>query len=243
VDIRKDKFTLHDSDNIRRSTETSVPYMRILHIALCLMIAAGAATAARASYYDSPLELDVTGSYTQAASGMVFPESVAGFERTGIVRYNSEGTDESADYLLDVAGKEIGISVYVYPVPADLGTELAKVLPQADLIGALSMLVEQLFADEEQEIVAVHSGADLLDESDIAFSQRGVNYPGNGATFRYSEEFFGRVAKVHSQLYLYPMVAREWMVKYRVTYPDGLDSQAQVDAFMHALPWTIRGLK
>ncbi len=105
------------------------------------------------------------------------------------------------------------------------------------------MLVEQLFADEEQEIVAVHSGADLLDESDIAFSQRGVNYPGNGATFRYSEEFFGRVAKVHSQLYLYPMVAREWMVKYRVTYPDGLDSQAHADAFMQALPWTIRGLK
>ena len=122
------------------------------------MIALGVATAARANYYDSPRELDVMGSYTQAASGMVFPESVAGFTRSGIVRYNSEGTDESADYLLDVAGKEIGISVYVYPVPADLGSELAKVLPQADLIGALSMLVEQLFADEEQGVVEVHSG-------------------------------------------------------------------------------------
>lgn len=217
--------------------------MLITRIALCLMIAAGAATVAHANYYDSPRELDVMGPYTQAASGMVFPQTVAGFERTGIVRYNSEGTDESADYLLDVSGQEIGISVYVYPVPADLGTELAKVLPQADLIGALSMLVEQLFADEEQGIVEVHSGAQLLDEGDISFSQHGVEYPGNAATFRYNEEFFGRVAKVRSQLYLYPMVAKEWMVKYRVTYPDGLDSQAQVDAFMHALPWTIRGLK
>jgi hypothetical protein len=207
------------------------------------MIAVGAGTAARANYYDSPREMDVTGPYTQAASGMVFPESVAGFERTGIVRYNSEGTDESADYVLDVAGKEIGISVYVYPVPADLGTELAKVLPQADLIGALSMLVEQLFADEEQGIVQVHSAADLLDESDTSFSQHGVEYPGSVATFRYNEEFFGRVAKVRSQLYLYPMVAREWIVKYRVTYPDGLEGESQVNAFMHALPWTIKGLK
>src|SRR5258706_6175334 len=218
-------------------------FMLITRIALCLMIVAGTAAAARANYYDSPRELDVMGSYTQAASGMVFPESVAGFERTGIVRYNSEGTDESADYLLDVAGKEIGISVYVYPVPADLGTELAKVLPQTDLIGALSMLVEQLFADEEQGVVQVHSGADLLDESDISFSQHGVDYPGNVATFRYNEEFFGRVAKVRSELHLYPMVAREWMVKYRVTYPDGLDSQSQMKAFMHSLSWTIKGLK
>jgi hypothetical protein len=207
------------------------------------MIAVGAGTAARANYYDSPRELDVTGPYTQAASGMVFPESVAGFERSGIIRYNSEGTDESADYLLDVAGKEIGISVYVYPVPADLGTELAKVLPQGDLIGALSMLVEQLFADEEEGIVQVHSAADLLDESDTSFSQHGVEYPGNVATFRYNEEFFGRAMKVRSQRYLYPMVAKQWMVKYRVTYPDGLDGEAQVNAFMHALPWTIKGLK
>ena len=228
---------------MRLAIGARMAFMLITRIALCLVIAAGAATAARANYYDSPRELDVTGSYTQAASGMVFPESVAGFERTGIVRYNSEGTDESADYLLDVAGKEIGISVYVYPVPADLGTELAKVLPEADLIGALSMLVEQLFADEEQGIVEVHSGVDLLDESDTSFSQHGVNYPGNVATFRYNEEFFGRVVKVRSQLYLYPMVAKEWMVKYRVTYPDGVDSESQVNAFMAALPWTIKGLK
>jgi hypothetical protein len=228
---------------MRQATGAGVPFMLISRIVLCLVIASGAGTAARANYYDSPRELDVTGPYTQAASGMVFPESVAGFERTGIVRYNSEGTDESADYLLDVAGKEIGISVYVYPVPADLGSELAKVLPQGDLIGALSMLVEQLFADEEQGVVQVHAGADLLDEGDISFSQHGVEYPGNVATFRYNEEFFGRVAKVRSQLYLYPMVARQWMVKYRVTYPDGLDSEPQVNAFMRALPWTIEGLK
>jgi hypothetical protein len=217
--------------------------MLIARIAMCGMILIGACSVARANYYDSPRELDVMGPYTQAASGMVFPESVAGFARNGIVRYNSEGTDESADYLLDVAGQEIGISVYVYPVPADLGSELAKVLPQADLIGALSMLVEQLFADEEQGIVEVHSGADLLGESDISFSQHGVEYPGNIATFRYNEEFFGRVEKVRSQLYLYPMVAKAWMVKYRVTYPDGVDGASQVDAFMRALPWTIRGLK
>ena len=63
-----------------------MPIKLISRIALCGMMVLGAGTVARANYYDSPLELDITGSYTQAASGMVFPESVAGFERTGIVR-------------------------------------------------------------------------------------------------------------------------------------------------------------
>jgi hypothetical protein len=32
-------------------------------------------------------------------------------------------------------------------------------------------------------------------------------------------------------------------MKYRVTYPDGVDGAAPAAAFVKALPWTIRGLK
>jgi hypothetical protein len=63
------------------------------------------------------------------------------------------------------------------------------------------------------------------------------------SAFRYNENFFGRVQKVRSQLQLFPMVAGKWMVKYRVTYPDGYEGAAPANAFIHALPWTIRGLK
>lgn len=199
--------------------------------------------AARAEYYDQPRELDIMGAYTQAASGMAFPEMAAGFTRTGIVRYNSEGTDESAEYLLDAPGKEIGISVYIYPVPINLAGELAKVLPSDELTRTRSMLSEQLFADEEQSIIEVHSGANILNEGATSVEQGGVAYPGYIASFRYAEDFFGQVQPVRSQLYLFPMVGEKWMVKYRVTYPDSLNGAAEVGEFVRALPWTIRGLK
>ena len=207
------------------------------------LAALGICQAARAEYYNEPRELDIMGSYTQSASGMVFPEAVAGFMRNGIVRYNSEGSDEEVDYLLDMPGKEVGISLYVYPVPANLGEELAKALPRDDLYPALLMFSEQLFTDEEQGIYQVHPGADVLEEKRVSHDQPGISYPGYMAAFRYREEFFGKTQRVRSELHLFPLVGKSWMVKYRITYPEGLDAAAQVAGFMRALPWTIHEAK
>lgn len=210
---------------------------------LCAIFLLAASGLARAEYYDEPREVEVTGSYTQAATGMVFPVSVKDFQRDEVIRYNSERTDESATYIQDKEGKEIAITIYVYPVPADLGTALTQSLPKDDLVGAWYMLGQQLFDEEEQGVVELHGGAELVDGGETSFEQHGVSYPGAVSTFRYDEDFFGRVRKVRSQLILFPMVGGKWMVKYRVTYPEGYDGAAPASAFIHALPWTIRGLK
>ena len=211
--------------------------------ALCGLFFWGAPKLAQANYFDDPREVEVSGPYTQAATGMIFPESVGDFKRTDVISYNSERTDESAGYLLEKDAKQIAITVYVYPVPADLGTALTQNLPKDDLVGAWYMLGEELFNEEEQGIVELHPGSQLLDGGETAFEQHGVTYPGAVSTFRYDEEFFGRVQKVRSQLQLFPMVGGKWMVKYRVTYPEGFDGAGAANAFIHALPWTIRGLK
>ena len=220
-----------------------MPIKLASRVFVCGLFLLGFAGAARANYYDSPRELDVTGPYTQPPSGMVFPDSVAGFQRTGIVSYNSERTDESVDYLLETPAKKIAVSVYVYPAPADIGAELAKALPKDDLAGVLYMLSEQLFADEEQAILELHSGAQVLDEGETSLDQHGIDYPGYAASFRYREDFFGEVLPVRSQLYLFAMVGGKWMVKYRITYPASIDAGAETEAFIHRLPWTIRGMK
>jgi hypothetical protein len=211
--------------------------------ALCGLFFLGAPKLAQANYFDDPREVEVSGPYTQAATGMIFPESVGDFKRTDVISYNSERTDESAGYLLEKDAKQIAITVYVYPVPADLGTALTQNLPKDDLVGAWYMLGEELFNEEEQGIVELHPGSQLLDGGETAFEQHGVTYPGAVSTFRYDEDFFGRVQKVRSQLQLFPMVGGKWMVKYRVTYPEGFDGAGPANAFIHALPWTIRGLK
>jgi hypothetical protein len=105
------------------------------------------------------------------------------------------------------------------------------------------MLGEQLFSEEEQAIVELHRGSDVVDESETSLEQNGITYPGFAATFRYDEDFFGEVQPVRSQLILFPTVRGNWMVKYRITYPDAVDGASQATAFIHALPWTIRETK
>jgi len=219
--------------------------LRVAAIGLCGLLVLGSFGVGQAAYYDDPKDVDVTGPYTQAASGMVFPEAVGDFKRDDVISYNSERTDESATYILEKDGKEsVAITVYVYPVPLDIGSALVQSLPQADVAGALYMLTEQLFADEEQAITEVHQGSEILDEGITSHDERGFSFPGTMGSFRFREDFFGTVERVRSQLYLFSMVGGKWMVKYRVTYPETTsDGAAQANAFMHALPWTIRGMR
>jgi hypothetical protein len=196
---------------------------------------------ANAEYYDTPKDIDVSGPYTQAASGMLFPDHVLDFQRSAVTRYNSEGTEESADYLLDMPGKQAMVSVYVYPAPAEIAEALASSLSTDELADALYMVAEQLFGDEEDAIQQLHGGAELLDEGDTSLPQQGRQWPGNYAAFRYDEDAFGKVQRVDSKLYLFPMVAGKWMVKFRITAPEG-DGAEEAERFVHALPWTIHGM-
>lgn len=218
---------------------------RVAAMGLCGLLVLGGFGGARAAYYDDPRDVDVMGPYTQEASGMVFPEAVGTFKRDEVISYNSERTDESATYIQEKDGKEsVAITIYVYPVPLDIGSALLQSLPQADVPGVLYMLTEQLFADEEQAISEVHRGTEILDEGITSHDERGFSQPGTMASFRYNEDFFGDVQKVHSQLHLFSMVGGKWMVKYRVTYPETTsDGAAQANQFMRSLPWTIRGMR
>ena len=206
-----------------------------------LLSTPSAVVATKAEYYDTPKDLEVTGPYTQAATGMVFPDHVLDFGRTAVTRYNSEGTEESADYLLDTPGKQAMVSVYVYPAPAEIAQALAATLPRDELADALYMIAEQLFSDEEQAIEQLHPGAELVDEGDTSLKKSGREWPGNYAGFRYDEDYFGKVQPVDSKLYLFPMVAGKWMVKFRITAPMG-DGLQETERFLQALPWTIRGM-
>jgi hypothetical protein len=218
--------------------EEFMPGFRLPAVALLLALTVRAG----AAEYDVPKDLDVTGPYTQEATGMMFPEHVLDFERTGVTRYNSDGTEESADYILDEAGRQSMVSVYVYPAPADIAEALAGALPTDELAGVLYMLAEQLFADEEQAIADLHPGAELRDEGDTTIQKQGRDWPGDYALFRYNEDAFGKVQRVDSKLYLFPMVGGKWMVKFRISAPNG-NGEAEGERFVRALPWTIRGMK
>lgn len=196
---------------------------------------------ARAEEYDPPKDIDVTGPYTQAATGMVFPEQVQDFTRTAVTRYNSEGTEESADYELDAPGRQAAVTVYVFPAPAEIAQALASTLSRDEVADALYMIAEQLFGDEEEAIQNLHPGAELTAEGDTSITQQGRQFPGNYAAYRYNENAFGKVQQVDSKLYLFPMVGGKWMIKFRITAPTSL-GENEAERFVRALPWTIPNL-
>ncbi|HEX5279686.1 MAG TPA: hypothetical protein VFW28_06380 [Micropepsaceae bacterium] len=172
---------------------------------------------------------------------MIFPVQVLGFARTAITRYNSEGSEESADYEIDQPDAQAAVTVYVFPAPADIASALASNLPRDQVADALYMIAEQLFGDEEEAIQALHPGAELLDEGDTTITEQGKQFPGNYAAYRYDENAFGKRQRVDSKLYLFPMVAGKWMVKFRITAADA-NGTAQAEKFIRTLPWTIHNL-
>ena len=67
--------------------------------------------------------VDLKGAYAHADSGITFPESAAGFVRTGARRYDSAGKDVGICYGRTVGGVRVVATIYVFPpARADTGS-------------------------------------------------------------------------------------------------------------------------
>lgn len=69
-------------------------------------------------YLAQPERLAVRGAYVHTASGITMPESIAGFQRDAVFRYDEDGLDVSAGYNLVTPSQHIAATVYVYPAPS-----------------------------------------------------------------------------------------------------------------------------
>jgi hypothetical protein len=61
-----------------------------------------------------PDHVAVRGAYVHSASKITLPESVAGFQRDGVTRYDADGLDVSGAYNLVTPSRRIAVTVYVY---------------------------------------------------------------------------------------------------------------------------------
>jgi hypothetical protein len=172
--------------------------------------------------------VEVTGPYTQAASGMVFPETVGSFRRASIARYNPDGSDESAGYTMSVPSGMAVATVYVYrsAVPASPGSP-----PQA--------IVDQ-FNGAKAAITQSHGDAQLVSDDAVTHDFRGGSVAGRHAVYRLTMNMGGSQRRAQSELYVFGFVGSGWIVKYRITYPENANVSAAVAEFMTALKWTIR---
>jgi hypothetical protein len=198
----------------------------LIGLALCFLVAEAAAQGLNV--------LRPTGTYTQTASGMAFPESVGDFMRVNVIVYRPDGTDESAGYNRVEQSHEISGTVYVFPSrPVTSFASPASVIAQAR-----ARLCENFFASVQGEITSAHPDAELLDKEEVSLPQS--SSIGHKAVYRLTNaNFFGRRQVSRSEAYVFCYAGGKWTVEYRFDYPDDYNGAPTISIFMRDLAWMI----
>jgi hypothetical protein len=177
------------------------------------------------------------GPYTQAATGMTYPVSVGDFQRVSIIRYKSDGTDESAGYNQSTPAGGIVATVYVFPSPS-----LTSIFsPQSVIDDARNYLCNSQFHTVQREIVSAHPDAVLKSERAATLTQGSAAYTGHQASYTLAHAAFlgNPQILVHSDVYLFCYAGGKWSVEYRIDYPADFDASIPIANFMRDLTWTI----
>ncbi|MGD0145032.1 MAG: hypothetical protein ABSC92_17910 [Rhizomicrobium sp.] len=177
------------------------------------------------------------GPYTQAATGMTYPISVGDFQRLSIIRYKSDGTDESVGYNQSTPGSEIVATVYMFPSPS-----LTSIFsPQSVVDDARNSLCNSQFHAVQQEIVSAHPDSVLKSEGAAILTQGSAVYTGHQASYILTHAtFLGRMKGLaRSDVYLFCYAGGKWSVEYRIDYPVDFDASIAIANFMRDLTWTI----
>ena len=184
-------------------------------------------------YLAQPERVATQGAYVHPPSKITLPESVAGFQRGRILRYDAHGLDVSASYNLVSASHQIAATVYIYPAPS-----LVSIGSPPDVVaGARAHLTEGEFEHRKQEIQHAHPGATLIEQRDTLRAERGQSYPGRLAIFEYEDVFAGLRIPARSDLYVFCFVGGKWAVEYRFTHPKTEDADQEIQKFIKKWSW------
>ena len=165
--------------------------------------------------------------YLHQPARAIYPVQVGGFRRTDIYRYDQEGKDVSASYNLSTPAGRLLITVYIYPAPAAAADARAR-------------LCEEEFGVVNSAISRQHGNAAPLEQG-AALAVAGVDPKlGHRSVYRFASPFGDRVQEIRSEAHLYCFVGGDWLVKYRVSAPLGVETRAPVEAFIRDGPWPGR---
>lgn len=190
----------------------------------------------RLRYLHQPVLIEATGAYTHADSGMTFPQVVADFRRSRVLRYDTQGSDVSVGYDLYDPPRLVEVTVYVYPAPSPV---VAIGSPPEVVAPARAALAKSEFEARKREILQAHPGAILVEEKEVSLPQGGGAYSGRMATFDYEGVFAFHSQLLRSRVYLFNYVGGKWAIKYRFAHPKKFDATKEIEAFMQNFQWTV----
>jgi hypothetical protein len=173
------------------------------------------------------------GPWLHDASGMEFPQTVSGFERTAIARFSASTPDIAVNYSLISSAGAIDATVYLMHEPllptVGLGPEAAASVRDS--------ACQQEFATRLHEISDVDHIHNVQQER-IVLRIAGVRRPGRLARFTYDGKFAGQTRQLRSELARFCFAGGEWSVEYRFSYPANLLATGAIGQFVSSLQWT-----
>jgi len=186
----------------------------------------------------TPEKILTQGDYIHPASRIVLPESIGGFPRCTVQRYDVDGLDVSAGYNYTSILHPMVATVYIYPAPG-----LVSIGSSPETVAnARALLTDSEFAKRKQEILSVHPDAKLIDECDTTRTEKGKSYPGKMAVFEFEDVLFGSKTPLRSRLYLFCYIGGKWTVKYRFTHPRTVEVDEEIEEFIQSIRWEDAGV-
>ncbi|HST36965.1 MAG TPA: hypothetical protein VLK25_10105 [Allosphingosinicella sp.] len=172
-----------------------------------------------------PQDITAPGTVPHRAAGTGFPESIGDFRRLGVVRYDAEGRDISANYQLVRDDGEIRASIYIYPGEPD-GSAARRERACADHFEGVEAAIRQAYP-----------GAARV-EGGEAPARAGVPAGlAHRSVFRIEADIGRGPEALASESRLYCFVAGSWLVKYRISAPASMDARAAIESFVRRGPW------
>lgn len=182
-----------------------------------------------------PQDIPAAGPYRHDGTGIVFPTTSGIFLRTRILRFDEQARHIMVAYNSELIAQPVILNAYVYPAP-----QVSSFGSPADVIAAARhQLVLNHQQQQKQEILALHKTGKLVGEQPVTLDYRGQAITGLRADFEFVEPFAGEVQPIRSSLYLFEL--GESMLKFRVSAPASVDSEAAVKAMIEGIAGSSAG--
>lgn len=170
-------------------------------------------------------------------SGMRFPATVAGLQRTAVRPFDPAGRNISAAYNSVAPEAPIAATVYVYPSLPIRDLEAARGAGQ----NVREVITRAEFNSVLAQIQRLNPDAKLVTEATVPKPGATTGDAGLFACLTYTGKIGEHQVPIESLVYLYVDAVDRWTVKYRFTYPSlSLESRATAGRFLQQLEWTFR---
>ena len=182
---------------------------------------------------DRPQPLLIPGEYTNALSGIVFPEIVGSFIRAQITQFDRDGKDMGGRDNYNAPVSPIIMTVYVLPAPR----VISMGSPPDVVASARNQVFKNYFEGAKRQIVAAHPDAKLVYDGKRTLDHEGESHTGLLAMYEFKFGFPYGQDDAHSSLLLFQQ--KDVLIKYRFTYPAKAAEELEpvITEFMSALQW------